>query len=77
MKQRHIQKIEEIPAWVQKGALANYHSILNEPPTTRGVRITSDPFLLGGHTVCVMIDAVIGAVSVGALSPADPKRDLH
>lgn len=62
-------KIEHAPAsWIKAGVRADYHSVIGGPVTISGVKVTCDPYVLGGHSWVVFIEGKAGCVSVQALS---------
>jgi hypothetical protein len=73
-KLEHIRSLQKVPKWIVKGALANFHGIMDNPPSVLNAEITSEPFLLGGHTACVFIQGVSGCVSIGALTKPEPQH---
>lgn len=63
-----LTALKQVPHWVQKGWLVNYHSVLRGPVTHPDMKVTSDPYLLGGHTPCVMLEGYSGCVAISNLS---------
>ena len=67
-KFKRYTTLAQVPAWMKKDARAHYHSIVDEGPTLLNALITSEPFMLGGHTPCVFIEGISGCVATYALS---------
>jgi hypothetical protein len=56
------------PAWLKPGAVVDYRSVMDEPPTRRGVRVRSEPWQLGHGAWVVLIEGQAGGVACAALS---------
>lgn len=67
-KRRRADDLDRVPTWIFAGAIVNYHSIIRGPVTHPKVTVTSAPFLLGGHTACVMLQGISGAIACAALT---------
>ena len=68
------------PAWLKKGVLVDYCSVIGQPPTKLGLRARTDPEqLYSGHWV-IWLEGHAGAVACDAVVPqkldVDAERNL-
>ncbi len=66
-KKRNAQPVLP-PAWVEPGAIVNYHAIIGGPPTLEATKIRTAPWQLGSGDWVVAVEGKAGGVSLEALT---------